>query len=219
MGDVHFQIVSGPNANNPGATVNVGPTGPTFTWTGTTPGVDTVTVTFVGPEFQTFDDIKDKDGSDGKTTQCVPVDEDIPTDPSKSDFDPRWICTDTYTASATKTWILPPPVVPPVVVQPLSTATISLTSKCVKKNYTVTPTVAGNSAVKTSTLFVDGKQYKQLTVGPYTFTIKAAKLKPGNHRVTVITGFQNGQTSTAKGTLTRCAVRVVQRRIKPKFTG
>ena len=205
---VHFVITSGPNAGKTADVVTDADGKAVFTWTGTVPGLDTVSASTT----YNFDEWSGTDPSNPATgVQCTKA-----AQPTSIAIIYKWTCSETLTDTATKTWENPPTVIATYV----PTVTMALSTKCHTNKFKIGPSITPSSNVKSSSLYVDGKLVSTKTTGPFVFTVNAKRYSAGrSHRVTVITQFDNGQSITTKGKFKNCAARVTQRRVSPKFTG
>ncbi len=94
------------------------------------------------------------------------------------------------------------------------TVTITgLPTKCIARNFKLHVTVADPGVAATTDVFLDGTRVKHSTKSSFTATIKAKGLKPGTHKIRVVTTNAAGKTRVSKSRFQRCGTAVIH------FTG
>lgn len=194
---VSFAITSGPNAGQSAGPVLTDANGQaTFTWSGATPGTDTVQASVP----------KNYDAGNNTYYTWQPTPQD--------NYGPAL-------ASAIKNW-LPPVTNPPVTPAGAPSSVLTVPKTCQKRKFYIKASTSGGT-VKKIVLKIDGKTAKVVkttkTASGKKFLIDTGKYSAGTHRITLTTYFTNGAKVIKTGKFKLCTVRTSQRRVSPNFTG
>jgi hypothetical protein len=225
---VTFTIVDGPNSGVTGD-VPLNATGSaSFTYTSAATGTDTVQASLTLPDVCYVDygeepvavDVPAGCGGEIVLPEGGPQADSVSSNAVVCEGPPQVSAvaqdcpTVTMTGSSLITWSAPP------VVQQTADPSLAISKfkRCVSHKFKIAPSYSGG-ALKSSTLFVDGKKTQTRTGSTDPFTINARRYKAGKHNFEVVSVFTSGKAASKFGSFTRCKVRVTQARISPQFTG
>ena len=86
--------------------------------------------------------------------------------------------------------------------------------RCTRSAFRVRVAVGGSSAIRSIRVLLDGKRLASVRRRRFSVRVDASRLRPGRHRITVVTTEQGGETTRTTRTFTRCG-----RAAGPRFTG